>query len=195
MASVLVHTTMSLDGFIAGPNHEMDWVFDYAGDVPAGLIDEVIATTGAILGGRHGYEVGRRAERTETSGPFGGRWRGPIFVLTHHPPQDEADPAYTFLAGDVREAVATALAAGGGRNLLVLGADVARQCLEAGVVDEMLIHVLPVLLGDGVPLFARPGVAAGLEPVHLSISGQVANLRYRVIRRADPWSRRSSGAV
>ena len=106
MAKVLAQTTMSLDGFIAGPTDEMDWVFDYAGDVPAAMIDEVIATTGAILGGRRGYEVGRRAERPETSRPFGGRWSGPIFVLTHSPPDDETDPAYTFVSGDVREAVA-----------------------------------------------------------------------------------------
>src|ERR687887_325428 len=98
MAKVLAHTTMSLDGFIAGPNHEMDWVFEHAGDVPSALVDQVIATTGAILGGRRGYEVGRRAERPETSRPFGGRWTGPIFILTHSPPGDETDPAYTFLS-------------------------------------------------------------------------------------------------
>src|SRR5438270_3820605 len=62
-AKVLAHTTVSLDGFIAGPNDEMDWVFEHAGDVPAALVDEVIATTGAILAGRRGYEVGRRASR------------------------------------------------------------------------------------------------------------------------------------
>jgi hypothetical protein len=85
MASVLVHTMMSLDGFIAGPNHEMDWVFEHAGEVPAPLIEEVIATTGAILGGRRGYEVGRSARRPETSKPFGGRRSGPVFILTHRP--------------------------------------------------------------------------------------------------------------
>jgi dihydrofolate reductase len=180
MATVLAHTTMSLDGFTAGPNDEMDWVFEHAGDVPAALVDEVIATTGAILGGRRGYEVGRRAERTETSRPFGGRWSGPIFVLTHEPPADEPDPAYTFLSGDVREALDTALAAAGGRNLLVLGANVVGQCLRAGLLDEVLIHVLPVLLGDGVRLFEERGVAAGLDVVDVSRSGQVVNLRYRV---------------
>src|SRR5881227_4349463 len=110
---------MSLDGFIAGPNDEMDWVFEHAADVPAQLVDGVIATTGAILGGRRGYEVGRRAERPETSKPFGGRWQGPIFVLTHNAPDDETDPDYTFLSGDVREAVSTARAAAEDGNLLV----------------------------------------------------------------------------
>jgi hypothetical protein len=57
-----------------------------------------------------GSEVGRKADRPETSKPFGGRWTGPIFVLTHTPPEDEPDPAYTFVSGDVGEAVAMALA-------------------------------------------------------------------------------------
>src|SRR5438067_5495828 len=98
VASVLANTTMSLDGFIAGPNDQMDWVFEHAADVPAALIDEVIATTGAILGGRRGYEVGRRAERPETSQPFGGRESRPIVVLTHPPAVDEADAASPLLA-------------------------------------------------------------------------------------------------
>jgi dihydrofolate reductase len=182
MASVLVHTTMSLDGFIAGPNDEMDWVFEHAAEVPAALVDEVIATTGAILGGRRGYEVGRRAERPETSKPFGGRWSGPIFILTHTLPDDETDPAYRFVSGDVREAVATALAAAQGRNLLVLGANIVGQCLREGLVDEILIHLLPVLLGDGIRLFGEPGIGARLETLDVSASGQVVNLRYRVAK-------------
>src|SRR3954471_7155728 len=168
MPTVLAHTSMSLDGFIAGPNDEMDWVFEHADDVPAAIVDEAIATTGAILGGRRGYEVGRRAERRETSKPFGGRWSGPIFILTHDPPDDEADPAYTFVSGDVREAAERALAAADGRNVLVLGADVAGQCLREGVLDEVLIHVLPVLLGDGVPLFRHVGGPVSMEMIESS---------------------------
>ncbi len=181
MAIVLAHTTMSLDGFIAGPNDEMDWVFEHAADVPPGIVDDVIRRTGAILGGRRGYELGRRAERPETAKPFGGRWEGPIFILTHTPPDDETDPAYTFVSGDVSDAVATALSAAGGRDLLVLGANVVDQCLHDGVVDELLLHVLPVLLGEGVRLFGGPGLAARLELVDGFVSGQVVNLRYRVL--------------
>lgn len=181
-AIVLAHTTMSLDGFIAGPNHEMDWVLEHAGDVPGALIEEVIETTGAILGGRRGYEVGRRAERPETSKPFGGRWSGPIFVLTHAPPDDESDLAYSFLSGDIREAAATALAAAGGRNLLVLGANVVGQCLREGLLAEIRIHILPVLLGDGVRLFGEPPVHASLQTLDASLSGELVNVRYRVAK-------------
>jgi len=68
---------MSLDGFVAGPNHEMDWMAGTS--VRPGLHDEYISTTGAVLGGRDGWDVVNEAR------PYGGAWKGPIFVLTHHP--------------------------------------------------------------------------------------------------------------
>ena len=101
MGIVRVSTALSLDGYMAGPNHEMDWVFDHAGDSSPELIQELIDTTGAILSGRGSYDVGRGSTRRETSGPFGGRWSGPQFVLMHDPPDDEQDESITFLSGDI----------------------------------------------------------------------------------------------
>jgi len=97
MGNVFVHTMISLDGFIAGPNDDMSWVFRHVGDMPSAPVDEVIARTGALLAGRRVYEVGWRAQRPEMRGLFGGRWRGPQFILTHTPPTDETDPSYIFL--------------------------------------------------------------------------------------------------
>jgi dihydrofolate reductase len=182
MGNVFVHTMMSLDGFIAGPNDDMSWVFRHAGDMPSGLVDEVIARTGAVLGGRRVYDVGRRVQRPGKRGLFDGRWSGPHFILTHTPPTDETEPFYTFLSGDVSSALATALDAAGGRDVLVLGADVVGQCLKAGLVDELLIHLAPELLGDGIRLFGAPELRGSLETLEVSASGQVANLRYRVAR-------------
>lgn len=89
---------------------------------------------------------------------------GPVFVLTHQPP-DSPDPTVTVLSGDIREAVATALDAAGGKNLEILGAGVATQCLQRGLVDEILVYVLPVLLGVGIR-FSPPGlVRIDLEPL------------------------------
>jgi dihydrofolate reductase len=77
--------------------------------------------------------------------------------------------------------VATALAAAGGKNLEIIGADVARQCLQRGLVDEILVYVLPVLLGDGVRFFSSPGLARiDLEPLGSRQSGAVTILRFRV---------------
>ena len=133
MGNVFVHTMMSLDGFIAGPNDDMSWVFRHAGDMPGAVVDEVIARTGAVLAGRRVYEVGRRVQRPEARGLFDGRWRGPHFILTHAPPTDESDASYIFLCGDVRDAVATALRAAGGRDVLVLGANVVDQASGLGL--------------------------------------------------------------
>jgi dihydrofolate reductase len=182
MALVRVTTTMSLDGYMAGPDDDMDWVFEYGSDIPADVTQELIDTTGAILAGRGSYNVGRRSTRQETSAPFGGRWSGPQFVLTHDPPDDESDPSITFISTDIREAVATALDAADGRNVLIFGANLANQALEAGLVDEIMIYLLPLILGDGVRLFGTDGRdRIDLEPIDLTPSGRVANLHYRVV--------------
>jgi dihydrofolate reductase len=183
MGIVRVTTTLSLDGFMAGPDHEMDWVFEHAGDIPADATKELIETTGAILAGRGSYNVGRRSTRRETSKPFGGAWEGPQFVLTHDPPDDEDDPSITFISGGIRTAVETALDAAGDKNVLILGANIANQALEAGLVDDILLYVLPVLLGDGVRLFdADASRSADLEAIDITRYGQVASLNYRVAR-------------
>lgn len=184
MGIVQVQTALSLDGFMAGPDHEMDWVFEHAGDVPAELMQEVIESTGAILAGRGSYNVGRRSTRPETRKPFGGAWSGPQFVLTHDPPDDEEDPSITFVSGDIGSAVATAReAAAEGKNVAIFGANIANQCLDAGLVDEIMLFVLPVILGDGVRLFeADADRRADLEAIAIERYGQTAHLRYRVAR-------------
>jgi dihydrofolate reductase len=180
MGKVFVHTMMSLDGFIAGADDDMSWVLRHADDMPGAVVEEVIARTGAVLGGRRVYEVGRRVQRPEARGLFEGRWSGPHFILTHTPPTDETHPSYIFLSGDVRDAVATALEAADGRDVLVLGANVVDQCLEAGLVDEILMHLVPELIGDGVRLFDSSTLRGSLETLEVSRSGQVVNLRLRV---------------
>jgi dihydrofolate reductase len=166
---------MSLDGFIAGPGHAMDWVFDF---VAPDEFPEIAAATGAMLVGRRTWDVGDRME-AEKPGSTDYPFSGPTFLLTHRP-LEPPDPEVTVLTGDIATAVATALEAAGGKNLEILGADVASQCLQRGLVDEILVYVLPVLLGDGIR-FSSPGLARmDLEPVSSTRSGAVTILRFRV---------------
>jgi dihydrofolate reductase len=179
---VVVNRAMSLDGFIAGPGDAQDWIFDFMGN-DAPWLKEAAAATGAMLIGRRTVEVGERMEAsndrgTESRGE-GYPFSGPMFVLTHRPP-DPPDPDVTYLTGDIEEAVATALDAAGGKDLQILGADVAGQCLRRGLVDEILVYVLPVLLGDGIR-FSSPGLARiNLEPVSSTQADGVTILRFRV---------------
>ncbi|WP_433287973.1 dihydrofolate reductase family protein [Pseudonocardia sp. CA-142604] len=171
MGKVVVNRAMSLDGFIAGPDNEMDWIFEY---LKADLFPEVMQATGAMLVGRGTHEVAKRmpAEDADYDG-------GPVFVLTHRPP-DEPEHGVTFLTCDLGEAVATARAAARGKNLEILGADMAGQCLKRGLVDEVLVYVVPVLLGDGVR-FSTSGLGRiDLEPFSNTQSGPVTMLRFRV---------------
>ena len=96
---------------------------------------------------------------------------------------EDENPAAVFLSGDVAEAVAIGLEAADGRNLEVLGTDVTVQCLDRGLVDEIYVHILPVLLGAGVPLYATEGMApVDLEPVGSASFGTLTSLRFRVRR-------------
>jgi dihydrofolate reductase len=173
LGHVVVNRAMSLDGFIAGPDDAMGWVMQHFEDDP---FPEVMAATGAMLIGRRTHEVARRMAKEDTD--YDG---GPVFVLTHRPPE-EAEQGVTFLTCDLEEAVATARAAAGGKHLEILGADLASQCLRQGLVDEVLVYVLPVLLGDGVP-FSTSGLGRiDLEPLSNTQSGAVTMLRFRVRR-------------
>ncbi|MCE0766950.1 dihydrofolate reductase family protein [Pseudonocardia kujensis] len=171
LGKVVVNRAMSLDGFIAGPDNAMDWIFDYLDN---DAFPEVMHATGAMLAGRGTHEVSKRmsAQDAEYDG-------GPVFVLTHRPP-DEPEEGVTFLTCDLEKAVATARAAAQGKNLEILGADLASQCLQRGLVDEVLVYVLPVLLGDGVR-FSTSGLGRiDLDPFGNRQAGPVTMLRFRV---------------
>jgi dihydrofolate reductase len=178
---VVVNRAMSLDGFIAGPGDDTNWANRPLADLVApGDFAEVAAATGAMLIGRRTWEVGEKME-AEEPGSVDYPFSGPVFLLSHRP-LDPPDPAVTVLSGDIADAVAKALAAAGGKDLEILGADAAAQCLRASLVDELLIYVLPILLGDGVR-FAPPGLGSiELEQIGSKRSGDATMIRYRVRR-------------
>jgi dihydrofolate reductase len=179
MAKLLYSASMSLDGFIAGPGGDMSWLTEHVGPNPT--VDDLIGRIGALLVGNRtfgGDDPYKGVEEKEGKA-FGGGWSGPQFVLTQQAPATPV-PDVTFV-GDLASGVAAAKAAAGDKYVNVLGASVGRQCLEAGVLDEVLVCVAPVLLGDGVRLFDHPGGAnVKLERISLTHTPTATNLWYRV---------------
>ncbi|MEU4191336.1 dihydrofolate reductase family protein [Kribbella sp. NPDC026611] len=154
MAKVLYSVTMSVDGFITGPGGDMQWMRPYLGPNPA--VDELTPRIGAILVGRRSHDGDDPYKGEAGEGEaFGGGWSGPLFVLTHRlPERSELDVTYV---DDFTKALAAAKEAAGDRYVNVIGANVAKQCIEAGELDEVLVFYAPVLLGDGTRLFDHPG--------------------------------------
>jgi dihydrofolate reductase len=179
MGKLLWHTMMSLDGFVAGPNDDMSWAFGLEGG-SGETAGEVVASTGALLVGRRTQDVEDRLQ----PGFYGGSYRGPFFVLRHDPPPDPPvvkGVTGRFLDVGVDEAVAIAREAAEDRDVVVLGANIARQCLEKGLLDEIIVHVAPILLGDGVRLFERAGgEPVELRPISSVDEGGTTALRYAV---------------
>ncbi len=153
MGKVLYSVTMSLDGFIAGPGGDMTWLTPHLGSNPE--VDEVQRGIGALLIGNRTFRGDDPNRGTDKEGAFSGTWTGPSFVLTHHTPETPA-AGVTFV-DDLRRGLAAAKAAAGDRYVAILGADIARQCLQTGELDEILTIIAPVMLGDGTRLFEHPG--------------------------------------
>jgi dihydrofolate reductase len=195
MSATVLYMSMSLDGFIAGPNDDRgnglgvdghrlhDWLADGtdpASHRPSGVsgavFDELMATD-AVVAGRRTFEIA-------------GGWSGdhhdavPIFVVTRRPPDGGAPdwPLVTYVT-DVATAMAAAKDAAGDRDVLVHGARTAQLALAAGVLDELEIHQIPVLLGQGRRLFDHLGPHhIELELARIVDAPGVTHLRYRVLR-------------
>jgi dihydrofolate reductase len=197
MGKVSAGATMSLDGFIAGPNESgFDLLFQWysngdvelpsaSPDVPpprisaasAELVKREWDNTGALVVGRHLYDM---------TNAWGGRHPMDVttVVLTHRPPQDRpaADENFVFVTDGIEAAVSRAKEIAGDRDVGVNGGEIARQCLEAGLLDEVGIELVPVLLGSGTRLFSNlsttPVQFEG--PIRVVEGVGVTHLRYRV---------------
>jgi dihydrofolate reductase len=193
MAASVLYMSMSLDGYIAGPNdgpgnpggdrfmrlHE--WFVTPDGDFyrpsgPAGQFIDEIDAAGAVLAGR------RTVEQVDH---WGGNHHGvPIFVPSHRPPGPSvADyPLVTYVPDGIAKAMAQAKAAAGDRDVMVHGAYTAQRALEAGVLDELQIHQIPVLFGGGRRLFEVLPSRVELEIVRVIDTPDATHIRYRVRR-------------
>jgi dihydrofolate reductase len=197
MAKVVWDVSMSLDGFIADPKDSPGKIFDwyFNGDTPsaysseslpfklssddAKVFDEGTRTVGAVVAGRRTYN-------------FANAWEGsffvpvPFFVLTHKPPREvpKGTTKFTFVTDGIESAIKQAGVAAGDNVVSIMGANTAKQCIEAGLLDELRVHVTPSLLGDGVRLFDHLGTHwVELERTRvIASSSGVAHIQYRIIK-------------
>jgi dihydrofolate reductase len=180
MARVIVHATVTLDGFLADADGGVDWMFGRPSapedDV---VVENVMKNIGAIVGG---------ANKTQTIDdgeiPYGGMLKVPVYLMTHtdHPPIERDGITYIFVVDDIAQAVESATQAAGDKWVSLLGGSISRQCLQLGLVDELHLDVAPVLLGDGISLFAGLGQRIELERLETSAFASETHLRYRVLR-------------
>jgi dihydrofolate reductase len=204
MGKVVLDMSMSLDGIGAGPNpsekepmgaggerlhawfpfydpeHESTAEVSEAGEADARMVRELFAATGAVVLGKRTFDLGLE--------PWGGTpFPVPCFVLTHEARDDlvTATGTFAFVTDGIESAVHRAQAAAGDKNVLVMGGPtIAQQAVRAGLVDEIAIHMVPVLLGAGSRLFEHlTPEAVELERIELIASPQATHLRFRVVAR------------
>jgi len=205
MGKVTVDMSMSLDGCIAGPNDSPEnglgdggerlheWMYDLASwrephglsggetNRDAEILDEAFKTVGAIIMGRRMFDIAEQA--WGASPPF----HMPVFVVTHRPREKavkEEGTTFIFVTEGVQSALEQAKAVAGDRNISVAGgANIIQQFLKAGFLDEMQIHLVPVLLGEGRRLFDQPGIEdIELEGTRVIESPGVTHLRFRIVK-------------
>lgn len=183
MAKVILGMTMSLDGFINDRHGSVARLYpDLAALRETEALREAIRTTGAVVMGRRAYDM--------ADGDFTGyEFQTPIFVLTHRVPASAAKGEndrlrFHFVTDGIASAFARAKAAAGDNDVAVVGgADVARQCLNAGLVDELQIAIRPVLLGAGLRLFEQlDAERIALERIRVTASPATTDLRFRIVK-------------
>ena len=181
MGKVFLDMAVSLDGFIGGPNGEdgglHDWYFSPSGDGPQ-ILDELLQDIGAMVMGKRAFGSSPEAEGFDTP------YKVPHFVLSHErrTSTKRSGAQFIFVTDGLERALEQAKAAAGDRDVCIAGgADTAQQYLKAGLVDEVQLHLVPVLFGGGLRLFG-PGVEAQLEKVRVLESEGVTHLKFRVVK-------------
>ncbi len=180
MGNVLIHSTITLDGFMADPDGGLDWMFGYpVADEDSTVVNTVMAELGAVVGGAN------KSQTVDDHGqPYGGMLKIPVYLMTHtpHEPIEKNGVTYTFVVDDIAAAVEAAKTAAGDKSVALLGGSISRQCLKLGLVDEIVLDVAPLLLGEGISLFGGLGETVALERVETSAYASEVHLRYRVVK-------------
>jgi dihydrofolate reductase len=178
MAKVIIHATVSLDGFMADTDGGVDWMLGFpTAPEDEEVVGRIVSELGAVVGGANKTQT---IEDEET--PYGGNVKVPVYLMTHsaHESIEKDGVTYTFVVDDIMRAVDSAKQAAGDGWVSLLGGSISRQCLKLGIVDEIHLHVVPILLGGGISLFAGLEERIRLERVETAAFASETYLRYRV---------------
>ncbi len=191
MALVISDMSASLDGYVTGPNDSRDnpfgdgagtlhdWLSDAATDEDRALLAEMVDGVGAVVMGRRSFDKNEGDGGWGDGGPLGDV---PCFVVTHDAPTRSHPPVYTFVTDGVVSAIEAAKRVAGDKVVHLHGATVLQQALPLGLVDEIRVHVVPVLLGAGTPLFGGLDAAVTLERIRVVVTPAATHLGFRVVR-------------
>jgi dihydrofolate reductase len=191
MAIVICDMSMSLDGYVTGPNDSRenpfgdgawmlhDWMSGAATDDDRALLQEILDGFGAIVMGRTSFDKNEGDGGWGDGGPVGDT---PCFVVTHNKPAAPYPPVFTFVTDGVASAIEQAKHVAGGKVVGLHGATVMQQALPLDLVDQIRVHVIPVLLGAGTPLFGTLTSPITLERTQALITPAATHLGFRVIR-------------
>ena len=191
MALVICDMSASLDGYVTGPNDSRenpfgdgagmlhDWMFAAATDQDRAILQEMLDGVGAVVMGRKSFDKNEGDGGWGKGGPVGDI---PCFVVTHSKPTVSYAPVFTFVTDGVVSAIEQAKQAAGDKVVGLHGATVMQQALPLGLVNEIRVHVIPVLLGGGTPLFGRLGSAITLERTRVLVTPAAMHLGFRVVR-------------
>jgi dihydrofolate reductase len=174
-ARVRVFIASSIDGFIAGTNDDLSWLPEPDGSGDFGFTD-FMADVGALLMGRGTYDV---VERMEGDWYYG---KTPVLVATHRPLIPKV-PTVRAVDGNIESLVAEALRTAAGKDVYLDGGVMIRAALDAGLVDELIVSLIPVILGAGHPLFAGAQKRHPLELVQVKpLAGKMVQITWRPVR-------------
>ena len=182
VGKVLIHVTMSLDGFIAKSNEDdWDWLSKYDSDGSDDLGERILKELGAVVLGNKDF---RNNKVTAEALPYGGI-QIPQFVVTHNArePLSIGTATFQFVTGGVSQVIETAKKAAGTKNVVLLGHSIGQQGLELGLVDELVVHIYPVIFGNGLRLIDHLNYQSiELERVEIISTTQITSMRFRVIK-------------
>lgn len=179
MAQVIIHATVTVDGFMADVDGGVDWMNGFpSAPEDEEVVGRVVQELGAVVGGANETQTIEDGEV-----PYGAMVKVPVYLMTHsaHEPIEKDGVTYTFVVDDIAQAVESAKQAAGDKLVSLLGGSISRQCLELGLVDEIQLHVVPILLGEGISLFTGLSRRIKLERVETSAFASEVHLRYRVV--------------